>query len=432
MGVGLLKAHLEAFDVIGTAVNDHRRNGYDKQYEYADAIKGAYGIFFFQHPSMLEYQERLKKKHERSNVETILRVNKIPSNNQITRLLDGIPSGAFAEVFKRGLETAQRYKGLDKYLVLGGVYHLVTLDGVWFYQSENIKCGHCLYHRRKDGDTLYYHDMIAAALVKPGLATVLPLEPEFIRNEDGEEKQDCERNAGKRWIQNKAEGYRWLNPVFLGDDLYSNYPVCTSIIEKGTHFIFTCKMDSHPWLYDSIDSGCMKEKKDEKWSGREHLEYRYRWYNGVEIREQKPTLLVNIFSLEIWNREKGKATYRNSWITDLEVDERNVQEMTECARARWKIENEHNNVLKHHGYHLEHNFGHGQEYACENYVILNLLAFQMHGILLLLDEEYQKARSSIRRLDEFFGGLRLIFSRFYFNTWEEFIGFIVPPDEPDG
>jgi hypothetical protein len=33
------------------------------------------------------------------------------------------------------------------------------------------------------------------------------------------------------------------------------------------------------------------------------------------------------------------------------------------VRARWKIENEHNNVLKNHGYHFEHNFGHGGNHA---------------------------------------------------------------------
>ena len=76
MGVGLLKAHLEAFDAIGAGIVDKRRDVYDKQYEYADAIKGAYGIFFFQHPSMLNYQERLKSKKGRSNAETILRVNR--------------------------------------------------------------------------------------------------------------------------------------------------------------------------------------------------------------------------------------------------------------------------------------------------------------------------------------------------------------------
>jgi len=126
------------------------------------------------------------------------------------------------------------------------------------------------------------------------------------------------------------------------------------------------------------------------------------------------------------------AVSSTTWFLSLEVSEKNVQEMAECARSRWKIENEHNNVLKHHGYHLEHNFGHGQEHACEIYVLLNLLAFQMHGILLLLDEGYQKARGSIRRRDEFFAGLRFIFSRFLFQSWEEFIGFITRGNEPDG
>ncbi len=111
MGIGLLKAHLEAFDTIGAGIKDQRREGYDKQYEYADAIKGAYGVFFFQHPSMLEYQERLKKKNERSNTETILRVNKIPSNNQITRLLDDINSETFAPVFGQGLKRHRDIKG---------------------------------------------------------------------------------------------------------------------------------------------------------------------------------------------------------------------------------------------------------------------------------------------------------------------------------
>ncbi|MDR0377133.1 MAG: hypothetical protein LBH70_04990, partial [Spirochaetaceae bacterium] len=275
MGVGLLKAHLETFDAIGNGITDKRRDGYDKQYEYADAIKGAYGIFFFQHPSMLDYQERLRKKKQRSNVQTILKADNIPSNNQITGLLDGIEPGAFGGVFEAGLETAQRYKGLDRYLVLNNTYRLVTLDGVWFYQSKNIQCPHCLHQELSDGQTLYYHDMVAAALVKPGCETVLPLAPEFIRNEDGEGKQDCERNAAKRWVEGHAEEHAWLNPVYLGDDLYANYPVCALIAEKGQHFIFTCKPDSHRWLYGSLDEGCMEGKTVRKWTGREHFEYRY-------------------------------------------------------------------------------------------------------------------------------------------------------------
>jgi hypothetical protein len=261
---------------------------------------------------------------------------------------------------------------------------------------------------------------------------VLPLTPEFIRNEDGQEKQDCERNAVKRWLESNGESYRWLNPVFLGDDLYADYPTCRAILEKKMHFLFTCKPASHPWLYDSIDGGCLERKNVKTWTGRQHLEYRYRWYNGVELRAEQPTLTVNYLSLEIWNKEKGKATYRNSWVTDLAIDEKNVVEMVQCARARWKIDYEHYSVLKHHGYHLEHNFGHGEEHACEIYAILNLLAFQMHGVMLLLDEGYQKARAGIRRRDEFFAGMRIFFNRYVFETWKDFIGFVGHDDEPDG
>jgi len=56
----------------------------------------------------------------------------------------------------------------------------------------------------------------------------------------------------------------------------------------------------------------------------------------------------------------------------------------------------------------------------------------MHGILLLLDEGYQKARGYIRRRDEFFAGLRLVFSRFLFGSWEEFICFLTEEDESGG
>ena len=54
-------------------------------------------------------------------------------------------------------------------------------------------------------------------------------------------------------------------------------------------------------------------------------------------------------------------TYRNSFVTDLAVDQDNVAEIAACARARWKIKNKTFNVLKNNGYHLKHNFDHGKE-----------------------------------------------------------------------
>lgn len=59
------------------------------------------------------------------------------------------------------------------------------------------------------------------------------------------------------------------------------------------------------------------------------------------------------------------------------------------GRARWKIENENNNILKTKGYHLEHNFGHDREHLAALLLSLNPLAFLFHTALALVDEQYR-------------------------------------------
>ena len=48
--------------------------------------------------------------------------------------------------------------------------------------------------------------------------------------------------------------------------------------------------------------------------------------------------------------------------TDITITEDNIIELVKGGRARWKIENEAFNTLKNQGYHLEHNFGHGEKH----------------------------------------------------------------------
>jgi hypothetical protein len=161
------------------------------------------------------------------------------------------------------------------------------------------------------------------------------------------------------------------------------------------------------------------------------LEYRYKWVNGIENRADGERLLVNYLCFEIWNEEKGEVTYKNSWITDKKTDKNNVQQLAECARTRWKIENEHNNVLKRRGYNLEHNFGHGKNHAGEIYCLLNLMSFLFHGIQDLADEDYQKARGSFGRRDAFFWALRYEMSRYLHEDWHDFL-LTVAAETPDG
>ena len=71
--------------------------------------------------------------------------------------------------------------------------------------------------------------------------------------------------------------------------------------------------------------------------GARFVRHRYRWLEGVPLRDGKDAMLVNWLEIEIVD-PLGKITYRNSFVTDLAVTQHSVAELAACARARWKIE----------------------------------------------------------------------------------------------
>ena len=362
MNRGIFEKLLGLLVAKGDALPDSRKNGRNFRYRLSDVLKCAFAVFFFQHPSLLDFQRKMQEQRRRSNMETIFGIHKIPGDTQIRNILDEVEPKQFGGIFNESLQTPEAQAVVQHFRVLdGGV--LMPLDGLWYHSSQNISCAHCLHtttinKKTKEAVTTYYHAILAATIVRPGKTEVLPVMGEFIRNEDGSEKQDCERNAGKRWLAAHAEEYRWLKPTLLGDDLFSNQPFCEAVLEAGMSFLFTCKPDSHPWLTETVENSFLEEKVVRKWTGSYNQSSTYRWINGVPLRDSKDALMVNYLYLQMRNEKTGDVMYTCSWVTDKEITSENVEHLTQCARARWKIENEHNNVLKNHGYNLKHNFGH--------------------------------------------------------------------------
>jgi hypothetical protein len=256
---------------------------------------------------------------------------------------------------------------------------LIALDGSEYHCSQKIHCPHCSTRVRGKGEREYFHAMLTATLVAPGHDKVVPLEPEFITPQDGAEKQDCENMAAKRWLAAHGPRYATLNAVYLGDDLFSRQPLCQAVIDAGGSFIFVCKPSSHPLIQEYLTGIDLPMVEKTVKRGKQRFSHRYRWLEGVPLRDGADALHVNWFEIEIRN-ERGETTYRNSFITNLAVRSDNVADMAACGRARWKIENETFNVLKNNGYNLEHNFGHGKQSLAAILVVLNLLAFAFHRL----------------------------------------------------
>ena len=132
-----------------------------------------------------------------------------------------------------------------------GHHVLIALDGTEYHRSAKIHCPHCS-KVTKGGKSEYFHSMVQAAIVAPGHDRAVPLQPEFIAPQDGSEKQDCESRAGRRWLVAHGASFAHLNPIYLGDDLYSCQPICEAVLAVSGHFLFVCKPQSHPTLSEYL------------------------------------------------------------------------------------------------------------------------------------------------------------------------------------
>jgi len=87
-------------------------------------------------------------------------------------------------------------------------------------------------------------------------------------------------------------------------------------------------------------------------------------------------------------------------------------------------------ILKTKGYHLEHNFGHGQQHLATVLLTLNLLAFLFHTVLHLVDASYQQIRQKRGTRKGFFRDILSLTKYFLFNSWQYLIDFMLSDSDP--
>jgi len=392
------------------------RKGRNTTYKMADFVLGAFAPFFMQSPSFLAHQRHLETVQGRSNCQTLFGMDKIPTDVRSRDMLDPVDPSHFYPLFGDIVAELRASGGLDSMRCLDGRV-LIPLDGTEYHCSREIHCPNCSHRKRGKDKIEYFHSMLAAAIVAPGHNRAIPLEPEFIVPQDGHDKQDCESRAARRWLAAHGAQYRSLDPVYLGDDMFSRQPICEAVLAEGGHFLFVCKPDSHKSIEEFLAGIALETLTEQVRRGKKRMTYRYRWLNGVPLRGDEKSIPVNWFSVEICD-EKGAVTYRNSFIGDLPVDSGNVVAMVAAGRARWKIENEAFNTLKTKGYNLEHNFGHGQRNLSSVLATLNLLAFGCHTVCDIADKVWRAARRELVVRRGFFQTLAALTAYMLFPSWE--------------
>ncbi len=408
------------------AFPDKRRG--DVKYSMVDIGLSALSLFFMQSESFLAYQRELEAGRKTSNCRSLFGMAAIPTDNHIRSMLDPVPPSHLQPAFDQAVGVLRQHGGLAPFQRLGGRV-LIALDGTEYFCSQKLGCPQCLTRRRANGQVESCHAMLAATLVAPGHAMTLPLMPEFIAPQDGTEKQDCERNAARRWLAAHGGRVKALRPVYLGDDLFACQPIAEAITAAGGDFLLTAKPASHKALYDFMQGAEFDEHAVTQRTNGKRLTYRFRWFEGAPLRDAHDAVLVNWVGVTITDA-KGHVTYDNAFVTSLPVTRDTVAEIVACARARWKIENESFNVLKSNGYHLEHNFGHGKQNLAMMFAAMNLLAFALHTVCDCLEQLWINARTAKRARTRFFEHIRTITAYLVFPDWTTLMQTLIDSKPP--
>ena len=371
-----------------------------------DALMSAFAMFSLKDPSLLAFDER--RKEEDHNLKNIFGIEQIPCDSQMREIIDNIPNESIRPAFLANFRRLQRGKALEPMVFMEGCY-LLALDGTGYFSSEKLNSKACMVKvSKKSGKTSYYIQTLGACLVHPDYKEVIPLCPEIIQKQDGATKNDCERNAAKRFFGKFRKDHPHLKVIVIEDGLSSNAPHIEDLKANNVHFILGVKQGDHEFLFKYIDRA-VEEGKAVEFSFMDEknplMEHYFRFVNDVPLNGSNQDLLVNF--LEYWQTERDDVTYF-SWVTDFTITVENAYQLMRGARTRWKIENETFNTLKNQGYHFEHNYGLGHKYLSTNFILLMMLAFlvdQTQQLCCTLFQSVWKKLGSKRSLWEQMRGM---------------------------
>jgi hypothetical protein len=227
--------------------------------------------------------------------------------------------------------------------------------------------------------------------------------PPGIAGHDGTDKNDCERNATKRFMTKLRQDHPYLKFIITEDSLSSNAPHIETLHAHGLHYILGVKAGDHVYLFQQVETAKQAGRVTsyERHDRAAGLVHRFRFINDMPLNASQAQVRVNF--IEYWEMGQDKVQHF-SWVTDLRVSKRNVYALMRGGRARWKIENETFNTLKNQGYHFEHNDGHGEQNLSVVFATIMTLAF-------LVDQTQQLCCALFRAVWATLGSKRLVWER---------------------
>lgn len=321
----------------------------------------------------------------------------MPHADTLNYYLERLSPACLADVRKRMVKSLIRKKSFYRSKLLGKYWRII-IDGTGLFYFREKHCENCLVTtitREEEGKEVkqkrYYHKVLEAKLVlAPGI--IISLDTEFIENENEDvSKNDCELNAAKRLLERLSRDYPRLPICLQGDALYAVEPIMKFCREHGWKYILAQKAtrqkvlaESYEWIARGGGAERVEGIGKEKGMGE--------YVNHVEETAGKKEE-ANMYRYRYEADESGKKEIHEfQWITNLEVTKKNLEEMIEAGRGRWKIENEGFNNQKNGIYEIEH-LNSRNSNAMKNHYLITQIA----DIIMQIYLSFSPLRKTIRQ-----------------------------------
>jgi len=272
-----------------------------------DALMSAFAMFALKDPSLLAFDQR--RQDPSDNFRTVYGIKNVPCDSQMRTILDPAVPDKLRPLFQDVFRCFQRGKALEPFVYLDGHY-LLSLDGTTYFSSNKVHCSSCLEKHHRGGGVTYSHQILGATLVHPDHKVVIPLAPEPIINEDGHTKNDCERNATRRWLKHFRQDHPRLPVIVVEDALSANSPHLDDLRAARVRYIIGVKPGDHAFLFERLranDEASRTQLLAEVETATGVLHH-FRVHNGEPLNASHPDCLVNV--LEYWEvHPNGKIQY---------------------------------------------------------------------------------------------------------------------------
>jgi hypothetical protein len=375
-----------------------------------DALMSAFAMFSLKDPSLLAFDARRNDQ----NMKHLYGIGRIPSDTEMREILDEVDPDELRPCFRDVFREVQRGKALRPFVFYKDCY-LLALDGTGYFSSKKIHCDSCLEKvNKKTEEVTYQHQMLGAAIIHPDHSEVIPLAPEPIEKQDGDTKNDCERNAAKRLLRRIRKEHPHLKLIVVEDGLASNAPHIRELLDAGMHFILGVKPGDHSFLFEHVLRGFEEDRVITKSWHKGDVLCEAAFLNNVPLNESNQDVLVNF--LQYMECGPDGQEKRWSWVTDFHIAKSNSQLFVRGGRCRWRIENETFNTLKNQGYHFEHNYGHGHNHLSVVFAMLMMLAFLVDQVQQLCCPLFRAVKEKLGSKRALWDNLRSHFRHFLFQS----------------